>query len=88
MLPPNALIIPLYVVLARYHEVNQLSGVIVTYLTFVLPFSIWTLRGFIIVLGVALRIGAGLVRVEHGLNDDGGVDVMTCQLRAQLVDAE
>jgi N,N'-diacetylchitobiose transport system permease protein len=48
MLPPNALIIPLYVVLARYHEVNQLSGVIVTYLTFVLPFSIWTLRGFIL----------------------------------------
>ena len=26
MLPPNALIIPLYVVLARYHQVNQLSG--------------------------------------------------------------
>jgi N,N'-diacetylchitobiose transport system permease protein len=48
MLPPNALIIPLYVVLARYHQVNQLSGVIITYLTFVLPFSIWTLRGFII----------------------------------------
>ena len=48
MLPPNALIIPLYVVLARYHQVNQLSGVIITYLTFVLPFSIWTLRGFIL----------------------------------------
>jgi N,N'-diacetylchitobiose transport system permease protein len=48
MLPANALIIPLYVVLARYHEVNKLSGVIVTYMTFVLPFSIWTLRGFII----------------------------------------
>jgi N,N'-diacetylchitobiose transport system permease protein len=48
MLPPNALIIPLYVVLARYHQVNQLSGVVITYLTFVLPFSIWTLRGFIL----------------------------------------
>ena len=48
MLPANALIIPLYVVLARYHLVNQLSGLIVTYLTFVLPFTIWTLRGFII----------------------------------------
>ncbi len=48
MLPPNALIIPLYVVLARYHQVNQLSGLIVTYLTFVLPFAIWTLRGFIL----------------------------------------
>ena len=48
MLPPNALIIPLYVVLARYHQVNQLSGLIITYLTFVLPFAIWTLRGFIL----------------------------------------
>src|SRR4029077_16386602 len=48
MLPANAMIIPLYVVLARYHQVNQLSGLIVTYLTFVLPFSIWVLRGFII----------------------------------------
>ena len=48
MLPQAGLIIPLYVVLARYHQVNQLSGLIITYLTFVLPFSIWTLRGFII----------------------------------------
>jgi N,N'-diacetylchitobiose transport system permease protein len=48
MLPQSALIIPLYVVLARYHQVNQLSGLIITYLTFVLPFSIWMLRGFIL----------------------------------------
>jgi N,N'-diacetylchitobiose transport system permease protein len=48
MLPANALIIPLYVVLARYHQTGKLSGVIVTYLTFVLPFSIWTLRGFVL----------------------------------------
>src|SRR5262249_13124382 len=48
MLPPTALIIPLYVVLARYHQTGKLTGLIVTYMTFVLPFSIWTLRGFII----------------------------------------
>jgi N,N'-diacetylchitobiose transport system permease protein len=48
MLPANALIIPLYVVLAKYHQVNQLSGLVITYLTFVLPFSIWVLRGFVI----------------------------------------
>jgi N,N'-diacetylchitobiose transport system permease protein len=46
MVPLNALIIPLYVSLARVGEVNKLTGVIVTYLTFVLPFAIWTLRGF------------------------------------------
>jgi N,N'-diacetylchitobiose transport system permease protein len=48
MLPAAGLIIPLYVVLARYHEVNTLTGVVLVYLTFALPFSVWTLRGFII----------------------------------------
>jgi N,N'-diacetylchitobiose transport system permease protein len=48
MLPTAGLIIPLYVVLARYHEVNTLSGLTVTYLTFTLPFCVWTLRGFIL----------------------------------------
>jgi N,N'-diacetylchitobiose transport system permease protein len=50
MLPAAGLIIPLYVVLARYHQVNVLSGVILTYMTFVLPFSVWTLRGFLIAI--------------------------------------
>jgi N,N'-diacetylchitobiose transport system permease protein len=48
MLPGAGMIIPLYVVLARYHQVNVLSGVIITYLTFALPFCVWTLRGFIL----------------------------------------
>jgi N,N'-diacetylchitobiose transport system permease protein len=48
MLPPAGLVIPLYVVLARYHLTNALLGVILTYLTFVLPFAVWTLRGFIL----------------------------------------
>jgi N,N'-diacetylchitobiose transport system permease protein len=48
MLPQAGMIIPLYVVLARYHQVNALTGVIVTYMTFVLPFSVWTLRGFLL----------------------------------------
>ena len=47
MVPLNALIIPLYISLSRVHQVNKLSGVIVTYLTFVLPFCVWTLRGFV-----------------------------------------
>jgi N,N'-diacetylchitobiose transport system permease protein len=55
MLPAVGLVIPLYVVLARYGLTNQedafptgaLMGVIVTFLTFLLPFAVWTLRGFI-----------------------------------------
>ena len=48
MLPQAGLVIPLYVVLAKYHLVGTLTGVILTYLTFVLPFAVWTLRGFIL----------------------------------------
>jgi len=48
MLPQAGLIIPLYVVLARYHQVNALTGLILTYMTFVLPFCVWTLRGFLL----------------------------------------
>jgi N,N'-diacetylchitobiose transport system permease protein len=48
MLPAIGLIIPLYVVLAKYHLTNSLTGVILVEMTFVLPFSIWMLRGFIL----------------------------------------
>ena len=48
MLPTTGIVIPLYVVLARYHQVNKLSGLILVYLAFALPFCIWMLRGFII----------------------------------------
>jgi N,N'-diacetylchitobiose transport system permease protein len=48
MLPGAGLIIPLFVALSRVHQVDKLSGVIITYLTFALPFSVWTLRGFIL----------------------------------------
>jgi N,N'-diacetylchitobiose transport system permease protein len=56
MLPAAGLVIPLYVVLARYGLTSQqdplptgaLAGVIVTFLCFLLPFAVWTLRGFIL----------------------------------------
>jgi N,N'-diacetylchitobiose transport system permease protein len=48
MVPLNALIIPLYILLSRADQVDKLSGVVITYLTFVLPFCVWTLRGFLL----------------------------------------
>ena len=47
MIPLSALIIPLYILMSRVGQVNKLSGVIITYMTFVLPFTVWTLRGFL-----------------------------------------
>jgi N,N'-diacetylchitobiose transport system permease protein len=48
MVPLAALIIPLYITMARLHQIDKLSGVIILYLTFVLPFATWTLRGFLL----------------------------------------
>jgi N,N'-diacetylchitobiose transport system permease protein len=48
MLPLNALLIPLYVQASRVELTNTLTGVIITYMTFVLPFTVWTLRGFML----------------------------------------
>jgi N,N'-diacetylchitobiose transport system permease protein len=47
MIPLTALIIPLYILMSRVGEVNTLTGVIVMYTTVVLPFTVWTLRGFL-----------------------------------------
>jgi N,N'-diacetylchitobiose transport system permease protein len=56
MLPAVGLVIPLYVVLTTYGLTDQedpyprgaITGVILVFLTFLLPFAVWTLRGFIL----------------------------------------
>ena len=50
MLPQIGLVIPLFVVLRNYGLTGSyvLFGLILTYLTFVLPFAVWTLRGFLL----------------------------------------
>ena len=58
MVPLEALIIPIYLMLDDAHQTDQLAGIIVTYMTFVLPFTIWTLRGFIINIPMELEEAA------------------------------
>jgi N,N'-diacetylchitobiose transport system permease protein len=48
MLPQAGLVIPLFVVLARYGLTNELMGLVLTHLVILLPFAVWTLRGFIL----------------------------------------
>jgi N,N'-diacetylchitobiose transport system permease protein len=47
MVPAIAIIIPIYLQLQRWHQTNQLSGVILSYIVVLLPFTTWMLRGFI-----------------------------------------
>jgi N,N'-diacetylchitobiose transport system permease protein len=58
MVPLEALIIPIYLMLDRAGQTDRLAGIIVTYMTFVLPFTIWTLRGFIINIPMELEEAA------------------------------
>jgi N,N'-diacetylchitobiose transport system permease protein len=58
MVPLNSLIIPLYMQLDNIGQVDALPGVIAVYLAAVLPFMIWTLRGFIANIPVELEESA------------------------------
>jgi N,N'-diacetylchitobiose transport system permease protein len=58
MVPLNALIIPLYLQLDGIGQVDALPGVIAVYLAAVLPFMIWTLRGFVANIPVELEESA------------------------------
>jgi N,N'-diacetylchitobiose transport system permease protein len=47
MVPAEAMVISLFRVLDGWNLVNTIAGLTLTYLVFVLPFTIWTLRGFV-----------------------------------------
>lgn len=46
--PLVAMIIPVFLLLNDLGQYDRLTGLVITYLTFVLPFTVWTLRGFIV----------------------------------------
>ena len=47
MIPQPALLIPVFLSLKSLHMLNSLVGLTLTYVAIVLPFTIWTLRGFL-----------------------------------------
>jgi N,N'-diacetylchitobiose transport system permease protein len=54
MVPQAALVIPLFKVMDGWNLINSVFGLALVYLVFVLPFTIWTLRGF--VAGVPIEL--------------------------------
>jgi N,N'-diacetylchitobiose transport system permease protein len=58
MIPPEAMVISLFKVLDGWHLVNTVIGLTLVYLVFVLPFTIWTLRGFVAGVPVDLEEAA------------------------------
>ncbi|MFB7630262.1 carbohydrate ABC transporter permease [Streptomyces sp. NPDC056149] len=58
MIPLAGLIIPVYLLLSDAGLTDSLAGVILTYLVFTLPFTVWLLRGFIAAVPVELEEAA------------------------------
>ncbi|KUJ40497.1 Trehalose transport system permease protein SugB [Streptomyces sp. MBT84] len=48
MVPAVSMIIPVFLLLNDLGQYDKLTGLIITYLTFILPFTVWTLRGFVV----------------------------------------
>jgi N,N'-diacetylchitobiose transport system permease protein len=47
MVPLVALLIPLYLMMQGFGRTKELPGVIIVYIVLILPYTVWTLRGFI-----------------------------------------
>lgn len=58
MVPTPALVIPIFLTLKGANLLNTLLGLALTYIGFVLPFTIWTLRGFLHGIPVELEEAA------------------------------
>jgi N,N'-diacetylchitobiose transport system permease protein len=58
MIPFEALVIPLFIMARQTDMIDKLPALVFAYLAFVLPFTIWMLRGFIAAIPVELEEAA------------------------------
>ncbi len=58
MLPPIALVIPLYLALANLHLLDTKLGLIITYCSIVTPFALWTMSNYYLSLPAELEEAA------------------------------
>jgi len=58
MVPLTALVIPIFLLMDGLGAVDTLASVIVTYLAFIVPFMVWTLRGFVANIPIELEEAA------------------------------
>jgi multiple sugar transport system permease protein len=58
MVPPIALVIPLYLIMVRLHLLNTRLGLILVYCTFAIPFVLWTMGNYFKTIPVDLEDAA------------------------------
>ncbi len=66
MVPLEALVIPLFVQVRDLQLLGTLTGLVIVYLAFSLPFGIWMLRGFVAAVPVELEEAAYLDGASWG----------------------
>ena len=67
MVPPIALVIPLYLIMVRLHLLNTRLGLIIVYCTFATPFVLWIMGNFFMTIPRELEDAAlmdGCTRIE------------------------
>lgn len=55
LVPPIAMVIPIYILMRQFQLLDTYQGLILVYLAFNLPFTIWILRGFFLDIPVELE---------------------------------
>ena len=58
MFPATMLLLPLYILMAKFHLVDTLFGIIIAYTATALPFCIWTMKGYYDTIPVDLEEAA------------------------------
>jgi multiple sugar transport system permease protein len=58
VIPPIAILIPMYTIMRKIHLLDTHLALIISYLTFNLPFVVWTMRSFFIELPLELEDSA------------------------------
>ncbi len=58
MFPATMLLLPLYLMMRKFHLVDTLGGVMIAYVATALPFCIWTMKGYYDTIPVALNEAA------------------------------
>jgi N,N'-diacetylchitobiose transport system permease protein len=48
MVPSIAIVIPIFLTMGQLHLTDGIGGLVLAYLAFALPFSVWALRGFVV----------------------------------------
>jgi len=82
LLPSVVIFLPIYLMLGRMGLVNTLTGLVIAYTTFALPFAIWLLRSFVDSVPVEIELAA---MVDGASRLTAFVDVVLPQLLPGII---